>query len=604
MTPLPPELARPGSGPRGSASPGSGQTVTVAATPEAYRRTPADAAPQVGAPQVGAPPSPDAPLPIAPPKAPWGSDSKSRQGMALVPGSGGCFTDELHCLLHRRLRIAGLIAWFGFTAVLIRNFFIVGAAEDITTTDLALHSGVVAVLTLLSGLLWSGYPLSMRVLRVVEIVMFGAMAAHFAYLQFRLFHHNPALEWAVAQSHDRVITLAAQSNAMRWMILIVLYGTFIPNTWKRCTAMVAGLVAVPLVLNYLVSFKCPVLGHFTWTAIYDMTVVLAVAAAIAIFGSYKISTLHAEAFQAKKLGQYVLREKLGTGGMGEVFLGEHVLLRRACAIKVIRPDQAGDPTTLSRFEREVRATATLTHWNTVEIYDYGRNDDGTFYYVMEYLPGLSLQALVERHGPLPASRAIHFLRQICAALNEAHQIGLIHRDIKPSNVLVCERGGVRDVVKLLDFGLVHGCDADLSAKLTVQGSILGSPQYMSPEQAMSKPAIDARTDIYSLGALAYFLVTGSPPFVRDSAMEHLVAHIHEPATPPRQMRPEVPEDLEEIILRCLQKNPDDRYADIGAVAFALANCDAAVEWDGEQAERWWRERTEAREGEEVLAGKE
>src|SRR5438128_6534552 len=141
--------------------------------------------------------------------------------------------------------------------------------------------------------------------------------------------------------------------------------------------------------------------------------------------------------------------------MGEVYLGEHMLLRRACAIKLIQPQQAGDPTILERFEREVQAMATLTHWNTVEVYDYGRTADGTFYYVMEYLPGLSLQELVDMHGPLPPSRAIHFLRQLCAALKEAHSIGLIHRDIKPSNVIACQRGGVHDVAKLLDFGLVQ-----------------------------------------------------------------------------------------------------------------------------------------------------
>jgi serine/threonine protein kinase len=432
--------------------------------------------------------------------------------------------------------------------------------------------------------------------------MFGSMAAHFGYMQFRVFSDGAVLTWANEASPDRALSVAAQATALRWLILIVLYGTFIPNTWKRCTAVVATLVAAPLILNLFVCLGCPLMGEYAWTTTFDMTVILAVAAAIAIFGSYKISTLEAQAFEARKLGQYVLRERLGAGGMGEVFLAEHVLLRRACAIKIIRPDQAGDPTNLSRFEREVRAMATLTHWNTVEIYDYGRAEDGTFYYVMEYLPGLSLQALIEKHGPLPAGRAIHFLRQVCAALKEAHQIGLIHRDIKPSNVLVCERGGIPDVVKLLDFGLVHSAGlSDYNAKLTVQGVILGSPPYMSPEQAMSKPNIDARTDIYSLGALGYFLVTGQAPFVRESAMEHLVAHLHEPVTPARQVRPEVPEDLEEVLLRCLHKKPEDRYADIAAVDFALADCDAASNWDAEQAERWWQEREKRTERQEALS---
>jgi serine/threonine protein kinase len=198
--------------------------------------------------------------------------------------------------------------------------------------------------------------------------------------------------------------------------------------------------------------------------------------------------------------------------MGEVYLGEHMLLRRACAIKTIRADQAGDPITFARFEREVQAMATLTHWNTVEVYDYGHAEDGTFYYVMEYLPGLNLNDLVHRYGPLPPGRAIHFLRQLCAALSEAHHIGLIHRDIKPTNVLACRRGRVHDVAKLLDFGLVHDVAVQHEPQLTLHGTIIGTPAYIAPEQARGKGVIDARTDIYSLGALAYFLVTGQAPF--------------------------------------------------------------------------------------------
>jgi serine/threonine-protein kinase len=205
--------------------------------------------------------------------------------------------------------------------------------------------------------------------------------------------------------------------------------------------------------------------------------------------------------------------------MGEVYLAEHVLLRRPCAVKLIRPERAGDPQALRRFEREVQATAALTHPNTVEVYDYGRADDGTFYYAMEYLRGLSLQELVARHGPLPPARAAHLLRQVCGALQEAHAGGLVHRDIKPSNVIVCQRGGVCDVAKLLDFGLVRApCLGGGAETLTQEGTIAGTPAYMSPEQAKGLEDLDARSDIYSLGALAYFLVTGRPPFVRETAV--------------------------------------------------------------------------------------
>ncbi|MBI1833058.1 MAG: serine/threonine protein kinase, partial [Planctomycetes bacterium] len=255
-----------------------------------------------------------------------------------------------------------------------------------------------------------------------------------------------------------------------------------------------------------------------------------------------------------------------------------------------RPEQAGDPTTLLRFEREVQAMATLTHPNTVEIYDYGHTADGTFYYVMEYLPGLSLQELVDHHGPLTPGRAIHFLRQICGALKEAHSIGLIHRDIKPSNVIACQRGGVHDVAKLLDFGLVQdiGGFAAGSEKLTGVGAIVGSPNYLSPEQATGKRPIDARTDIYSLGAVAYFLVTGQPPFRRDSAMELIAAHMKDPVQPPRELRPELPIDLDEVILMCLRKNPDERFSDMEAVDLALAACESAQDWNADRAREWWR----------------
>src|SRR5262249_41007788 len=201
------------------------------------------------------------------------------------------------------------------------------------------------------------------------------------------------------------------------------------------------------------------------------------------------------------------------GGMGEVYRAEHLLLRRPCAIKLIRPERAGDLQNLRRFEREVQAMATLTNWHTVEVYDYGHAADGTFYYVMELLPGLTLDQLVRQYGPLPPARAVHLLRQVCVALREAHAVGLIHRDIKPSNVIVGERGGLPDVAKLLDFGLVRSVGLSPSGeRVTQTGSVVGTPSYMSPEQASDSPEVDVRSDFYSLGAVAYFLLTGRPPF--------------------------------------------------------------------------------------------
>lgn len=512
-----------------------------------------------------------------------------RRCMAFVAGNTASHSSsELNLLLRRRLRIACSIALCGSTAFLIKGLVYHPQNYGPGKNGQALHFILVAIQLMCCVVLWTKLTLSNRVLRLIELAFFGSMVSYFAIMQFGAYAGGAMLQGVQPEYKEGVLALANMANAFRWFVLIVLYGTFIPNTWERCAQVVGVLFAIPVVLNFTACFPCTIMGGYTWPVLFDTTVVVGLGAAIALFGSYKINELQQEASEARKLGQYRLLRRLGSGGMGDVYLGEHMLLRRACAIKIIRHDQAGDPTTLSRFEREVQAMATLTHWNTVEVYDYGHAEDGTFYYVMEYLPGLSLHDLVERHGPLAPGRAIHFLRQICAALREAHAIGLIHRDIKPSNIIACQRGKVHDVAKLLDFGLVHDIGLDSKhEQLTMQGTILGSPPYISPEQARGRGPVDARTDIYSIGGLAYFLVTGQAPFVRESAMELLVAHLHEVPVPPRQLRPDLPADLEEIILTCLHKDPEQRYPDIEELDSALARCESAGDWDAAQAESWW-----------------
>jgi eukaryotic-like serine/threonine-protein kinase len=295
------------------------------------------------------------------------------------------------------------------------------------------------------------------------------------------------------------------------------------------------------------------------------------------------------AFEGKQLGQYRLITRLGAGGMGEVYLAKHRMLKRRCAIKLIKPDRAGDPQVLARFEREVRLTAQLSHWNTVEIFDFGRTEDGTFFYVMEYLPGLSLEDLLERHGPLAAERVVHLLRQICQGLREAHGVGLIHRDIKPGNLFVAQRGGLHDVAKLLDFGLVKPVAETSSARLTQEGAISGTPLFMSPEQALGRDDLDARSDIYSLGAVAYAMITGRPPFGGSNPLEVMIAHAHDNVAPPSQFRADVPADLERVVLRCLGKRPQDRFQNVESLEQALAECAAADQWTQSHAARWWQE---------------
>jgi tRNA A-37 threonylcarbamoyl transferase component Bud32 len=519
-----------------------------------------------------------------------GSMQKLRCKLGFGSGSPMHLSSEVEPLLRHRLRLAVLITLAAFGIYLLRNLWLHWQPDGSISALLAVHSLVVAVMVFLAAVLWTTWHLSVRMLRAMELTLFGAAVTLFVFQHFTMFEHGHVLDGVDPNHQHKIASLATTSVNLRWFVLIVLYGTFIPNTWRRCATIVGLLAAIPLVLNLVMCTTCPVMGPVSgFTPLFDTAIILSVGSAIAIFGSYKISVLQQEAVVARELGQYRLTQKLGSGGMGEVFLGEHMLLRRKCAIKLIRADQAGDPTNLQRFEREVQAMATLTHANTVEIFDYGHADDGTFYYVMEYLPGLGLQELVDRFGPMPPERAVHFLRQLCSALTEAHSRSLIHRDIKPSNVIACERGGIFDVAKLLDFGLVqYRIPQGDTGKLTVQGVILGSPPYMAPEQALGRTNLDARTDIYSLGAMGYFLLTGQPPFVRETSMELLVAHAHEKPTSLGEMRPDVPQDLQAVVMRCLEKEPSRRFDSCDELEDALAQCDCADRWTKHLAADWWR----------------
>jgi serine/threonine-protein kinase len=365
---------------------------------------------------------------------------------------------------------------------------------------------------------------------------------------------------------------------------------FIPNTWRRAALVTGAMALAPVLLVPGMMLVYPqVADVMTIIGCVQHVLVLLVAAVASVFGTHLINTLRREVFEAKQLGQYRLIKPLGAGGMGDVYLAEHRMLKRPCAIKLIHPDRAGDPHVLARFEREVQMTARLSHWNTIEIFDYGRTDDGTFFYVMEYLPGLSLEELLARHGPLPAERVVHLLRQTCQGLREAHSIGLIHRDIKPANVFAAQRGGLYDIVKLLDFGLVKPVTEAPSARLTQDGSISGTPLFMSPEQARGLDNLDARSDIYSVGAVAYALLTGRPPFDGTNSMEVMIAHVRDEVVKPSEHQADVPADLEQVILRCLAKSPEDRFQDVDSLEQALAECAAANQWTQSHAARWWHE---------------
>ena len=281
---------------------------------------------------------------------------------------------------------------------------------------------------------------------------------------------------------------AREERRHQFLVLMILYGVFIPNDPKTTASMVLTMALGPLVVIAVLAARrpgrrsCPM----NWRSISSRSAIrssLLLSAALAIYSAYVLNHLRRDLHQAKKLGQYQLGEKLGEGGMGEVYLAEHQLLKRPCALKLIKPDVNTNPIALARFEREVQSAAMLSHPNTIEIFDYGHTDDGTFYYVMEYLPGLSVSDLVRQSGPMPPGRVVFLMRQVCGSLAEAHRYGLVHRDLKPANILVAILGGKCDVAKVLDFGLVKLTATPDAPQLTADYTVSGTPQYMSPEQA-------------------------------------------------------------------------------------------------------------------------
>jgi serine/threonine-protein kinase len=502
--------------------------------------------------------------------------------------SSGCRSDlaaETCQLLRERLRAASLMLAVAFTLLLLRNLWF-----NRTPHRLALLHG--ALVLLLAGNLWllrGRWKPTLRQLRALELATFGAILAALIAGQ------SLGLQARIAMGllDQTELRIQFKNSIIGTLLVILTYAVFIPNTWRRSVGIILLMTIAPLVAPLALGltdegFRQAAREAWTVERLSENGLFLALGAGIAIFGTYSINGCRDDEFRARWLNQYRLGEKLGAGGMGEVYLARHEMLRRPCAIKLIRPGLSAKSRVLARFEREAQATARLSHWNTVDVYDYGRDEDGTFYYVMEYLPGLNLQTLVDRHGPLPPGRVIYLLRQACDALREAHEAGFVHRDLKPPNIFAAYRGARYDVAKLLDFGLVKDTRDEESPSLTREGMVTGSPLYMAPEQVMRSRPPDPRTDLYALGAIAYFLLTGRPPFTGADSMAVMVSQARDPVVPPSTLREDVPDDLEAVLLRCLEKEPDDRYPDAQTLALALADCGDADGWSAEEARAWWQ----------------
>jgi eukaryotic-like serine/threonine-protein kinase len=371
---------------------------------------------------------------------------------------------------------------------------------------------------------------------------------------------------------------------------------FVPGTARR--SLVLGVIAgVPLVVSMFLAYsagpgndgRSPVAEGFVAAAVtgtwWSMTVTLTTATSRVIYGLRRVAR------EARQLGQYTLAEKIGEGGMGAVYRASHAMLRRPTAVKLLLPEHTGE-SQLARFEREVQLTARLTHPNTVTIFDYGRTPDGTFYYAMEFLDGATLETIVEIDGAQPTERVAHVLEQVAGALTEAHGIGLIHRDIKPANIILCDQGGVPDVAKVVDFGLVKNVgDASKSESTFATGEhvITGTPLYLSPEAIVLPGGTDARSDLYSLGAVAYYFLTGQHVFTGKTVVEICGHHLHStPPTPSERLGAPVSEPLSALIMRCLEKDPKARPGSAQELLEELRATGLARAWDPKRARDWWK----------------
>ncbi len=482
------------------------------------------------------------------------------------------FTASTLSLLQTRLKYASINVLVMLSIAYIGNLA-VGNYRMLTLRTLVLASLIASYL-----IMRQNKNLSNLVLRSIESILFGGVA-----IQFAVMMSTRLIEYADRQ--DATSLVGTHHLYMTAFCLhIMTYGFFMPNTWKRAAIVTLCLAAIPYVAWFITAAYHPnVETLFATNKATSPVSFTLISALIASFGSHIINASRKEAFQAKQMMQYRLKDRIGSGGMGDVYRAEHVLLKRSCAIKLIHADKALDQATLERFEKEVIATAKLSHWNTIDIYDYGHTPDGTFYYVMELLDGMNLQDLVNSNGPLQVERAVYLILQACDALSEAHSKGLIHRDIKPGNLFVTNRGGHKDVMKVLDFGLVKELNTELVSNDPSQanktpGRFSGTPLYMAPEQAFHYEGVDARSDLYALGAVLFFVLTGQPPFQRPTVAQLLTAHIAEPVPKPSSIRNAIPACLDAVVLKCMAKEREDRYQSAAELSEALRETALSDRW--------------------------
>jgi serine/threonine-protein kinase len=403
---------------------------------------------------------------------------------------------------------------------------------------------------------------------------------------------------AAAEFLDPMGIPVQQRVGLSWVaVWTLLFTVVIPTPPRR--ALIAALVAVSsvpvvvaLVMRTFPNPDEPTTLQFLQALVFPYLLVVVMA----YVGARVVYALGTEVSRARELGSYQLVERLGQGGMGEVWRAKHRLLARPAAIKLIRPELTGDARLAAsdaarrRFEREAQAIASLRSPHTIQLFDFGVAEDGTFYYVMEFLEGLDADALVRRTGPVPPGRAIHILRQVCHSLAEAEARGLVHRDIKPANIFLCRYGEDYDFVKVLDFGIVTAAEHNVETGVasTVENAVHGTPAFMAPEQALGQSPLDGRADIYATGCVAYWLLTGELVFTGDTSLRLLMHHVHTPPAPPSaRTELRIPPDLDQLVLSCLAKDPAERPQTAKALSARLAEIESGGAWTEADARLWW-----------------
>jgi len=380
-------------------------------------------------------------------------------------------------------------------------------------------------------------------------------------------------------------------------LLLFVTAAFLPcanaQLWLAVLALAASVFT-----EFVIPSLIPEVGAY-WASMGSRTALfehawrivgVAMLGGVSVLVSRSLYRLQRSAHNADRLGNYLIEKELGAGGMGQVFVARHAMICRPTAIKVMTTPEGEDQSeaALARFEREVQLSASLTHPNTITIFDFGRTADNTFYYAMEYLEGMDLDTMVEKLGPMLPERVLYFLRQVCGSLGEAHGRGIVHRDIKPSNIFITHRGGLYDFVKVLDFGLARKVKHAEDTGLTKTGIVLGTPRYIAPESLYGARRSDARSDLYNLGGVAYWMLTGKPLFPGASSVDLIIDHVKTVPEPPSTVADQpIPEALDAVIMKLLEKDPEDRYQSAEELLRALQAIPLDSNWNQERAREWW-----------------